>query len=300
VVYGGKARGVGVARRSLYRFVRHPQYLCLAVAGWGLLVSWPRFLLLGIWVTMLFLYAGLARFEERRMKERFGDDYRDYAAGRWSFLPGSPVHRLFEATFGRLRPRPLGWIAAWLCALALAYSGGFALRGMTLAASPIVVDEENRVVMISVWPQPDGRIEETVRQAAQDTRVRRRLGVKGARTTAVATILPPGYPMRDMYYDDAQEETEIAVQRSGVDLPFLYRLIAMGRSPQPDDAVQIVFSIASKAYKRNLTPAEALDPAVQLTPLVVVDYIPSTNRVVSVRFPPPRNAWGADVVMPLF
>ncbi len=301
VVYRSKARGGGVVRLSLYRFVRHPQYLCLAVAGWGLLSSWPRFLLLGIWVTMLFLYAGLARFEERRMEERFGDEYRKFAAQRGSFLPGSPVHRLFEATFGRLRPRPLGWVAAWLCALALAFSGAFALREATRHASSIVVPEQERQVMISVWPQSEAWIEETVRLAAHDSRVWGRLRVKGARSTVVATILPPGYPMRDMYYDDDPEETEIAsLLGAGVYLPFLYRFAAMGRPPQPGDTVQVVYSIAGKAYKRNLPPAEALDPAVQLTPAVVVDYIPSTKKIVRVRFPPPRNAWGADVVMPLF
>ena len=96
-VYGNKLAGRGVARGRLYRFVRHPQYLCLGVTGWGLLTLWPRFLLLGTWVTMLFLYAGLARFEERRMAERFGDDYRHWAEGRGACLPGSPVRRLFSS-----------------------------------------------------------------------------------------------------------------------------------------------------------------------------------------------------------
>ena len=68
-VYGNKLLGRGVATGLLYRFSRHPQYLALGVAGWGLLTIWPRFLLLGLWVTMLFLYAGLARFEEQKSKK---------------------------------------------------------------------------------------------------------------------------------------------------------------------------------------------------------------------------------------
>jgi len=106
-VYANKLRKRGVATGLLYRLVRHPQYLCLGVAGWGLLTLWPRFLLLGTWVTMLFLYAGLARVEERQMAGRFGADYRGFAEARGAFLPGSPVRRLFEATLGRLRPRGL-------------------------------------------------------------------------------------------------------------------------------------------------------------------------------------------------
>jgi len=107
-VYGKKILKRGVAQGLLYRFVRHPQYLCLGVAGYGLLVTWPRFLLLGIWVTMLFLYTGLARFEERRMEGRYGEEYRKFAATRGAFLPGSPIRRLFDRTFGRIRPRALG------------------------------------------------------------------------------------------------------------------------------------------------------------------------------------------------
>lgn len=299
-VYGGRAREGGIARGSLYRFVRHPQYLCLALAGYGLLVVWPRFLLLGLWVTMLFLYAGLARFEERRMEDRFDDEYRRFAAGRGSFLPGSPIRRLFEATLGRLRPRPLGWIAAWIGALLLAYAGAFALREATRSAASIVVHEQDRLVMISVWPRSDAWIEETVRLAARNNLAWNRLRVKANRSTVVATILPYDYPMRDMYYDDDAEETEILTLAAGVGLPFVHRAFAIGAPPRPDDAVQVVFSRASKGYKRYISPAEALDPDVQLTPLVVVDYLPSTGTIAGIRYPPPRNAWGADVVMPLF
>lgn len=119
-VYGNKIFRRGIARGLLYRFVRHPQYLCLAVAGWGLLTKWPWFLLLGVWVTMLLLYAGLARFEELRMTARFGDAYEQYKVSKGAFLPGRPVHRLFEATFGKLRPRFLGWVVAYVVCLVLA------------------------------------------------------------------------------------------------------------------------------------------------------------------------------------
>ena len=65
------------------------------------MTMWPRFLLLGVWVTMLFLYAGLARFEESRMTARFGDEYLQYKATKAAFPPGSPVHRLFQAGTNR-------------------------------------------------------------------------------------------------------------------------------------------------------------------------------------------------------
>jgi protein-S-isoprenylcysteine O-methyltransferase Ste14 len=137
-VYGNKICRRGIARGLLYRFVRHPQYLCLALAGWGLLAIWPRFLLLGVWVTMLFLYAGLARFEELRMQTRFGDAYVQYKASKGAFLPGSPMHRLFEHTFEKLRPRVVGWAVAYVVCLALVFSAGSGLRALTRAHTAIV------------------------------------------------------------------------------------------------------------------------------------------------------------------
>ncbi|KAB2832745.1 MAG: hypothetical protein F9K51_04595, partial [Candidatus Dadabacteria bacterium] len=44
----------GVVKGGLYRHVRHPQYLGLGIAGFGLLLYWPRFLILITYLTMLF------------------------------------------------------------------------------------------------------------------------------------------------------------------------------------------------------------------------------------------------------
>jgi protein-S-isoprenylcysteine O-methyltransferase Ste14 len=199
-VYGNKIFRRGIARGLLYRYVRHPQYLCLAVAGWGLLTKWPRFLLLGVWVTMLFLYAGLARFEEMRMTARFGDDYIRYKSSKGAFLPGSPVSRLFEATFGKLRPRFLGWVSAYVVSLALVFTAGFGLLALTRASSAIVFKPENHMVVISAWPQPEGWIREAVDTALQDERVSDRLNEALQDSPVIATILPPGYTMLGMYY----------------------------------------------------------------------------------------------------
>ena len=73
----------------------------------GLLTVWPRFLPLGIWVTVLFLYARLARFEEHRLAERFGDDYLRWAKRRVSAWPEPEawMANVFEAAVGDARVR---------------------------------------------------------------------------------------------------------------------------------------------------------------------------------------------------
>ena len=95
-VYAGKLLRPGVARRGLYAVIRHPQYLALAVAAWGLAVMWPRFLTLTLFGVMLFLYYLLARDEERRMLNRFGESYRAYMERTGMFVP-----RVVERFLGR-------------------------------------------------------------------------------------------------------------------------------------------------------------------------------------------------------
>ena len=290
-VYGNKIRKRGVAKGFLYRFVRHPQYLCLGVAGWGLLTMWPRFLLLGIWVTMLFLYAGLARFEERRMEERFGDDFRRFADRRSAFLPGSPVRRVFDATFGRLRPRALGWAAAYVVCLALVFSLGFAARAWARASTAILIEPQHRTVVVSAWPKPEAWMANVFRAAWSHEEVQRRLREARGDAPIVATILPPRYGMKGMYYKLPPGQPARAESKGPI----------MGVDPDTtDEPVELVFARAAKAYKPTLALEEALNADVRLTPLVVVNVAPASGEVTSVRVPLPQNAWGPHVVMPIF
>jgi protein-S-isoprenylcysteine O-methyltransferase Ste14 len=310
-VYGKKIFRRGIARGLLYRFVRHPQYLCLAIAGWGLLTKWPRFLLLGVWVTMLFLYAGLARFEELRMTARFGDAYVQYKASKGAFLPGSPVHRLFEATFGNLRPRFLGWAAAYVGCLVLAFSAGLGLLAMTRASSAIFFKPDHHMVVISAWPKPDGWMNEAVDAALQDEQVSDRLNEARRGSPVVATILPPLYFMQGMYYKIGSnpgltmqslslQRLRGIVQRHLLPVKGVFRENNMGVDPDKYyGAAKIVFSRAEKPYKTTLPLAESLDAGVRMIPLVVVSYQPVTKQVISVIIPLPQNIWGPQVVMPL-
>lgn len=302
-VYGKKATRAGVVTGSLYRFIRHPQYACFALAGWGILVSWPRFLLLGGWVTMLFLYSGLARLEERRMEERFGLEYGDFAATRGAFLPGSPVRRLFEATFGRLRPRPLGWLAGYASCLLIAFGLAFALRGYTIRHSAILLQPQGRTAIISVWPQPSEWMERVIAVARSEPEVTERLFSEADDVVLVATILPFRYGMKDMYYRmatlDAGVPWETGVRAAGFDPPILRSF--MGRNPAAsEEPVEVVFSRAAKGYKGRIELEEVLDPGVRLTPLLVVTVSAVRDKVTRVVVPLPQNAWGEKVVMPLF
>jgi len=316
-VYGRKILGKGVAKGLLYRFCRHPQYFFLGLAGLGLLTVWPRFLLLGLWVTMLFLYAGLARFEEARMQERYGDDYQAYAGGHRGFFLGGLLHSIFVGPFLRMRPRAIRWLTAWLFSLAVAFSVAWGLHDFTESRTVIVQRPDDHAVVISAWPEPEAWVNRTFEAALADPRTREPLGGLGGQPL-VATILPPKYVMKGMYYKMPPGETAAetkagfpsALKRIGwIFARFLVPMKGvirsdtfMGVAPDenPDQPVEVILSRARKLYKSELPLDEALDPGVVLTPLAVAVVEPATGKVTAVRIPLPQNQWGPEVVMPLF
>src|SRR3972149_2895614 len=86
-IYWVKLRRRGAVTGGLYKFIRHPQYVGLVIVGLGTILVWPRFLVLVTYVTMLFLYDLLARWEEEQCLTKFGDTYRAYQARTGMYLP---------------------------------------------------------------------------------------------------------------------------------------------------------------------------------------------------------------------
>ena len=73
---------------GLYRFVRHPQYtgLFLGLFGEGI-IHWPTLFSVAIFPIIVLAYYLLARSEERKVLEQFGDEYRTYQARVPMFIP---------------------------------------------------------------------------------------------------------------------------------------------------------------------------------------------------------------------
>src|SRR5439155_15308928 len=93
-----------VAQSWVYSRIRHPFYLSLAVAGFGLLTIWPRIIILVLYVGMLLAYYFLARLEENQMEAKF-PEYADYRRRTAMFIPGEPGGKLFRLFFGWIPSR---------------------------------------------------------------------------------------------------------------------------------------------------------------------------------------------------
>jgi len=86
-VYLGKLFKWGIADKGLYRYIRHPQYLALGIWGIGMAILWPRFFVLASLSIMFVLYYLLAKDEEKRMLNIYGESYEKYLSEKGMFLP---------------------------------------------------------------------------------------------------------------------------------------------------------------------------------------------------------------------
>lgn len=77
-----------LATTGLYSLVRHPQYtgLFLGLFGEGV-VHWPTLFSVGLFPVIVVAYVMLARNEEKRMLEQFGEEYRAYQRQVPMFIP---------------------------------------------------------------------------------------------------------------------------------------------------------------------------------------------------------------------
>lgn len=76
-----------LATEGPYARIRHPQYAAFVLVMLGFLAQWPTILTLAMFPVLVWMYARLARHEEREMATEFGEDYRRYAAATPAFLP---------------------------------------------------------------------------------------------------------------------------------------------------------------------------------------------------------------------
>lgn len=85
-IYWNKLKKKGGVFGGIYRHIRHPQYLALMISSFGMVLVWPRYLVLFGFVTVCFAYFFLARMEERECKRIF-TDYDAYRSNTGMFLP---------------------------------------------------------------------------------------------------------------------------------------------------------------------------------------------------------------------
>jgi protein-S-isoprenylcysteine O-methyltransferase Ste14 len=204
-VYYAKFRKRGVVRSGFYKRVRHPQYLFLGVAGLGLLIVWPRFILLIIYINVLWFYYFLARNEEERMRSRYGDAYLEPMLRAPMFIPGEPGGRLTHLLFGRIADRKLRLWVLYCASLAVSIGGAFALREVSLSATTHLKLPDQKIAGVSFLSGGETRLRELVQSAKSDREIQNRINQENSWTlvqalegkaSAAHVMIDAGMPVR--------------------------------------------------------------------------------------------------------
>ena len=82
-----------VATTGLYARIRHPQYVGFVLIMFGFLLQWPTLITLVMFPALVWVYARLAKAEERDSIAEFGSEYERYRDQTPAFIPAFQQER---------------------------------------------------------------------------------------------------------------------------------------------------------------------------------------------------------------
>jgi protein-S-isoprenylcysteine O-methyltransferase Ste14 len=302
-IYGSKLLGRKMVTCGVYRYIRHPQYLCLTLSAFGLFTAWPRMIIFLLFLGMMLAYYFLAKAEERRML-LLDPGYREYMQHTGMFLPGNPGGRLYRLVFGRMEKQRLARRLALASFVGLLLLLGFGLRVYTvrhIASTALSPDLE----FVSVYPMTTVAMKQLAALAMSDPSVQQALRREG-QAMFVAHILPHDYGMTGMFADIRKHHmVPGSVRPSSFKylfswlLPFLDPRIRTELMGSDGQEYRVVFSRVDSPKGRPVSQNQLFDLSAKMTPVYVADVNAAARQVGHTIDPPRRSFWG-DVKMPIF
>ena len=315
-VYIGKLLKKGVATKGLYTFIRHPQYVGLGFAALGLAIMWPRFLTLTLFAVMLFLYYLLAKDEERRMTDRFGESYISYMNRTGMFFP----HFIERALIGSSKSqRRLGFgkaILIFAALLVVVIGSGFILRAYTVHHLPL--KQVNGVDVIAITKEDLIAAEQLLPSVLQAPAIASKLQpIESSKShRLLAYFIPIDYVMQGMIADTGGEWKLFKQHKTiGMITEFILHpfghltgghmghvaMLAHNFSMHDSPAMKrrIIFIEISEKDHELTSPFDDFDINVIRAPLFFVDVHLHTGEILQVQDTPSGSGWGT-VPTPMF
>ena len=270
-IYRAKLRRADAADAvmgGLYGYIRHPQYLALVVASIGMVLIWPRYLVLVLTVTVIFIYIALAKAEEAICLRRF-PGYAAYMEGTGMFLPVRlPANLLLPADAGVMR-RAVTWGLAYAVALGLALVAATGLRSLALdSLYAVSADGDVYVSVVEIRDEELAVVAELARTAPVAQAV---LGGRGQLLNYVANMHSHAAPGRRDAFGHAV----------------------------PLDWDRSTYKVFFTEAILDRVGADVLRHAVNKTPLLEV-HVDLQAREVVATYPPPAEPFYAGRQVPVF
>jgi protein-S-isoprenylcysteine O-methyltransferase Ste14 len=316
-VYVGKLLKKGVATKGLYTIIRHPQYLGLGFAALGLAIMWPRFLTLTLFAVMLFLYYLLAKDEERRMTNRFGESYISYMNRTGMFFPHFIEKVLIGSSKSQQRLSFGKGIFIFAVLLVIVIGSGFILRAYTVHHLPL--KQINGVDVIAITKEDLKTAEQLLPSVLQAPAIASKLqpseNSKGHRF--LAYFIPIDYVMQGMIADTGgewklfEQHKTIGMITEYILHPFAHlteghahhhpgmQAHNPGMHDSPAMKRRIIFIEVSGNNQEITSPFDDFDINIVRAPLFFVDVHLHTEEILQVKDTPTGSGWGT-VPTPMF
>ncbi len=311
-LYWGRFTGKGVVTFSFYAKIRHPQYLFLDMSGFGLLLYWPRFIILISYITMLYVYYILARNEEWRMKLEAPGDYEKYMAHIPMFIPGEPGGRIFSALFGWIQPKWAGILASYIVVMALSVLLAMGVRSYAVNNLP-ALQVEDGVTLVPVFERSSGEVRSLYTAMLANEQVRSFLEKHD--DVNLAYIMPGDFFLTALVTDEDRRFSDEIIERFpevlewhqhkfkgglGKFFRIFYNFIGtLGGVDTNYDIERFIFVSVRDRAGKPVERKSLFDLGLKRTPALLVDYDPFDEKVVVVIETSGQHKWG-KVPMPTF
>lgn len=308
-LYWGRFTGKGVVQISFYSKIRHPQYLFLAMSGFGLMLYWPRFIIVFMYVTMLFVYYLLARNEEWRMQIEQPAAYETYMAHTPMFLPGEPGAKIYRLFFGWITPRWLSLSTVYLVTLGGAMLLAMGIRMYTV--NHIYPVYQDGLALVSVFPRPveEIRYRKAHKSREVDSLVASRPGAN------LVYVMPGDFFLNALVTDEDRRFSDDMLERFpeiiewhqhkfsgglGRFFKIFYNFVStLGSVPTNYDVERLVFVRVTDAQGRLVLPQEVFAMGLQRVPVLLIDLDAKTHEVIAMSRTSENHKWG-KMPMPTF
>jgi len=281
-IYFYKFTKRGAVTRGIYKVIRHPQYVALAIMGLGLLMVWPRFTVLIMFVSMLFVYYWLASKEEQECEQKFGESYLAYKAETSMFIPGkfSLKFPFFPEAVVKRFAFGLGF---YLMVLSVSVGAAFGLRAYSVSTLSVHYSENSATISTDFLSEKEVRT--ILEIALADSGVQGRLheAANGSIDTYLNYVVPTEWYLPDVPLEKIPDGFHGHHQPEDYDRN-LYKVL-ITKAKLTTDRVVEGLDIIKKTFGRE--------------PLLVARVDKSKSKVIGIEMPPPHVRWG-DIPTPLF
>jgi protein-S-isoprenylcysteine O-methyltransferase Ste14 len=300
-LYYCKFRRRGVLTAGIYEKIRHPQYLGLGIAGFGLLLYWPRFFILALYLTMLFVYYLLARNEEQRMLSRYADSYKAYMERVPMFLPDEIGGKAFRLLFRGFGSKGTALTAFYVSMLVLCLGAALLLRQYSV--NSVNLREVSDVTAITVLPEREASVRNALQSLVSERGVKARIERE---KVTLAYVMPSDFflmalvtDLERLYPPDFEKPASGGTIERFFKIFGTYTKMQIGIYPESHSLKRIIFVRVTDDDGMPLRGKEVFRLGAKRYAAFHVDMDADSGQVLSIQDVQPRHKWG-QVPMPVF